>query len=714
MAVTTNYVRSVGSGEFVIANNASGQLPDVLGLTNGGFVVAYTDYPLFDTTLAFYDAQLNVVAQELARPGDSFSQGTPSLAQLGNGNILVAWDEWSSPEGILARLFTPGGSAIGDVITLVAGADSTDPQVMALANGGFALSYTSSGNVFAGRYDNAGVLQNGGQVNTVATAGTQNDSAIALLADGGYIVTYTDANPADQQIRGAVYNADGSVRQADFLIDAFGDNTQSKVVGLPNGNWAVVYTDSGWGDEGGSGNTGITLQIFDPSGNSVSGLIHVNTPGFPTKTEPNIAVLANGFIAVTWTRFLSPVTNDDIYARVFDQNGIPIDISGFGTEEFPLAASMGVQALSSTAGLSDGRFITAWDRGGPALQATVSELTRNSVGDGADDTITGDILRDVMSGAGGNDTLTGAGGNDTLHGGAGDDTAAFSGNLASYTIQDFGAKIVVSGPEGTDTLTAIEHLQFANATLNVVDDGNPLFDQLYYLSRNPDVLQAGVDPLFHYNVVGWHEGRDPNAFFDTSGYLAVNKDVAANGGNPLEHYHNNGWHEGRDPSANFDTTLYLINNPDVAAAGIDPLAHFLANGFVEGRQAYAAVGQNIAGGFDAQYYLLHNPDVAAAGVDPPFHFNAVGWQEGRDPNGWFDSDGYLAHYADVAAAGINPLQHYEAVGWKEGRDPSAAFDTTGYLAAYPDVAAANVNPLDHFLQFGIYEGRQAVNDGMWG
>ena len=131
------------------------------------------------------------------------------------------------------------------------------------------------------------------------------------------------------------------------------------------------------------------------------------------------------------------------------------------------------------------------------------------------------------------------------------------------------------GPTASMSCT-IEHLRFTDATLTPVDDGNPLFDALYYYSRNTDVYFAGVDALAHFNAFGRHEGRDPNAFFDTSGYLAVNKDVAAIGANPLDHYHQGGWQQGRDPSAWFDTTLYLIRNPDVAAAGVDPLAHFSA------------------------------------------------------------------------------------------------------------------------------------------
>jgi hypothetical protein len=316
----------------------------------------------------------------------------------------------------------------------------------------------------------------------------------------------------------------------------------------------------------------------------------------------------------------------------------------------------------------------------------------------------------TINGTADGETLTGSSRNDTINGGAGDDTAAFSGNRSSYTLQVIGSNLVIAGLDGTDTLSSIERLQFADGTVNL-EDGDPLFDTPFYLSQNPDVFYAGIDALAHFNTFGFHEGRDPNAFFDTAGYLAVNTDVAAAGVNPLEHFHQFGWKEGRDPSAGFDTRLYLINNPDVAAAHVDPLQHFLQHGLAEHRQAFAAIGQSISGGFDFEFYLLNNPDVAAAGIDALIHFNTVGWHEGRNPNAWFDTAGYLSHYTDVAAAGINPLQHYETVGWIEGRDPSATFDTLGYLAANADVAAAHINPLDHFLKFGIYEGRAAINDG---
>ena len=52
----------------------------------------------------------------------------------------------------------------------------------------------------------------------------------------------------------------------------------------------------------------------------------------------------------------------------------------------------------------------------------------------------------------------------------------------------------------------------------------------------PTSRAANVNPLDHYNMFGWHEGRDPSVAFDTTSYLAAYPDVAAAGVNPLQHY----------------------------------------------------------------------------------------------------------------------------------------------------------------------------------
>ena len=332
-------------------------------------------------------------------------------------------------------------------------------------------------------------------------------------------------------------------------------------------------------------------------------------------------------------------------------------------------------------------------------------------GTAGNDTIYGLGGNDTISGLGGDDVLAGGLGNDSIDGGAGDDTAVFAGSVTGYAATDFGRRVSIAGTDGSDTLFGIEHLRFADGTIDVAD-GSGVFDSIYYETHYLDIFHAGVSALAHYNSNGWHEARDPNAYFSTAFYLSANSDVRAANVNPLDHFHTTGWKLGYDPSPNFDVRLYLLRNPDVAAAGVDPLEHFLVNGRAEGRASYTAIGTAV-NGFDAEYYVLNNPDVARAGIDPLAHYNANGWHEARNPNACFDTAGYLSHYTDVAAAGVNPLQHYMANGWREGRDPSLAFDTDKYLATYPDVKTAGINPLQHFLNNGIYEGRLAFADNSW-
>ncbi|WP_431282570.1 M10 family metallopeptidase C-terminal domain-containing protein [Humitalea sp. 24SJ18S-53] len=343
------------------------------------------------------------------------------------------------------------------------------------------------------------------------------------------------------------------------------------------------------------------------------------------------------------------------------------------------------------------------------LGIAFSTLIENANGGSASDTIIGNYA---------NNWLRGNGGNDTIIGNGGFDTAIFNGFMRNYTITELSANASslrsrVSGSDGTDSLFGIHRLQFADGAV-YLEEGNPLFDGLYYTQQNPDVFRAtNTSPFAHYLSYGWNEGRNPSLYFNNNGYLSANIDVRNAHVNPLLHYDIHGWREGRDPGLNFDTAGYLAINTDVRAAGINPLMHFMDYGRFEGRATQKMVGSVDSFGFDRQFYLMKNPDVAAGGMDPSLHFNLFGWHEGRAASSYFDTAGYLSRYADVRSAGVNPLTHYSTSGWREGRDPSATFDTSAYRANYTDVANAGVNPLWHYMAFGINEGRAVFSDGVF-
>lgn len=78
---------------------------------------------------------------------------------------------------------------------------------------------------------------------------------------------------------------------------------------------------------------------------------------------------------------------------------------------------------------------------------------------------------DAIRGNSANNRITGGLGNDTIDGGLGSDTVVFSGARSQYTITWNGQIGTVVGPDGTDTITNVEFLQFADQTIAAAPTG---------------------------------------------------------------------------------------------------------------------------------------------------------------------------------------------------------------------------------------------------
>lgn len=81
--------------------------------------------------------------------------------------------------------------------------------------------------------------------------------------------------------------------------------------------------------------------------------------------------------------------------------------------------------------------------------------------------VLGNNLSNTIVGTGFNEVFKGAGGNDIIDGGGGDNSAIFSGMRSAYTLTALnGDSVQVSGPDGLDTLSNIEHLVFNDQTVD--------------------------------------------------------------------------------------------------------------------------------------------------------------------------------------------------------------------------------------------------------
>ena len=180
-------------------------------------------------------------------------------------------------------------------------------------------------------------------------------------------------------------------------------------------------------------------------------------------------------------------------------------------------------------------------------------------------------------------------------------------------------------------------------------ESSGLFETAWFVDRNPDLAASKLDPLLHYHLFGWREGRWPNPYFDPAWYLAQNPDVRAAGMDPLLHYALYGEREGRQPISHFDPAWYRLMH--ALPTPVLALAHFLRH----------RTGGHVSPipEFDAVYYLAHAPDVASAGMDPFEHYIIRGASEGRLPSPQFDPAYYRVRHLSHAPQ-ENPLLHYRA------------------------------------------------------
>lgn len=66
------------------------------------------------------------------------------------------------------------------------------------------------------------------------------------------------------------------------------------------------------------------------------------------------------------------------------------------------------------------------------------------------------------------------------------------------------------------------------------------FDENYYLNKNIDVKNSGIDPASHYFYYGWKENRNPSMEFNTTKLLLTHPEISKQNKNPilfvLEHH----------------------------------------------------------------------------------------------------------------------------------------------------------------------------------
>jgi hypothetical protein len=650
MAVVT-YALNPTKADFAANSYAPGTQinPDVLALADGGFAVAYiTENAGADNNyilVNFYDAAYNANGSaRVPYSGIVEAVGEPSLTQLASGNVLLVWtdDETVAPD-IRGALFRPNGTRIAADIDLTqlgfgflpGSIGPLDLDVTALAGGGFVVTFSSI--VYFGTYTDSGMLIGSGiqPVNTITTL--KYDAQVLALTGGGFVVIWAEMVPQnpDSNLVAQLFSASGVSTSGQLVLDNFNGASEPSMAALPNGGWVVAFTDTSLPGETGTLKNGITLKFFDASGTNTTpgGYIQVNVASPQDEVAPDVTVLDNGFVLVSWTNPLVGGTDNDISAALFDTSGNRVSVGGQAT--FGQTFGSDQEIASSVAALNGGEFITAWQDGGTTdIQARISEVVRTTVGDGTAEFLTGDALRDSLQGAGGDDTLVG---------GAGFDTAVYSGTQGGYSFSQVGGNIVVTdtnvfnGNNGADQLIDIEAAQFSNGTVRIDSVGEFRVNTYTTLSQSNPAITALSNDGF---VVTWEsnsqDGSDLGVYaqrYDAAGLaqgaeFRVNTYTTGNQGLVATTALSNGGFLVTWTSSLQDGSSLGVYAQRYDAAGAAQGAEFRVNTYTTGDQRNPAITALGNGGFVVTWQS-DSQDGSAAGVYAQ-RYDAAGLAQGAE------------------------------------------------------------------------------------
>ena len=257
-----------------------------------------------------------------------------------------------------------------------------------------------------------------------------------------------------------------------------------------------------------------------------------------------------------------------------------------------------------------------------------------------------------------------------------------------------------------------------------------VFDRGWYLHHYSEAraLCADAAPesaLDYYLRVGAGQGHSPSALFDEVYYLNRNPDVAelvreGHYASGFDHYCVHGW-RGVSPHWLFDDGLYAELYDDMTLENLElhgcygRYDHYLKSGQRERR-----IGQFL---FNAPFYRAQAlaSGVTEGEIDGPgpyAHFLAC-LGSGRDelpPSIYFDPAWYVAYHpaakADILRGQyVAAIHHYLTNATPELFDPVPQFSERFYTQRYPDIAAAvrmgmYRNGYQQFVQHGCFELRQ--------
>jgi len=168
----------------------------------------------------------------------------------------------------------------------------------------------------------------------------------------------------------------------------------------------------------------------------------------------------------------------------------------------------------------------------------------------------------------------------------------------------------MSGPvPGLGTLKHIQPADYALQERLLQNSG--LIDPVWYVKEYPDINPVELNPMLHFCIHGWREGRRPNFYFDPVWYRQNYPALSAPGQNPLFDYITRGEEADAWPSPHFNTPWYRKTYG--LSSSESPLRHYLSKRTL---QKLSPLPE-----FDVAKYCADHPEITRDGQDPFEHYH---------------------------------------------------------------------------------------------